>query len=58
MSKNSKNVATATKKEDSAFERAERIRYEKLAKAPVYSGKSYPDLNLNGTTHKEILVGF
>lgn len=39
----------------SAFDKAEKKRYQKLAKAPESSDKKYSDLNLNGTTMKEIL---
>ena len=56
MSNNTKE-ATASKKE-SAIEIAERIRYEKLRNAPKESGVNYSDLNLNGCTMKEILLGF
>ena len=45
----------APEKNLSAFEIAEQKRYQKLAASPVNTGKSYSDLNLDGTTHKEIL---
>ena len=55
----SKNFEEATaSKHETAFERAERIRYEKLRNSPKESEVKYSNLNLNGCTMKEILLGF
>ena len=52
---NNNGTAIAPEENLSAFEIAEKKRYEKLAASPVSTGKKYPSLNLDGTTHKEIL---
>ena len=48
----------STTSKETTFERLERTRYEKLRNSPKQSGKTYPDLNLDGCTQKEILSGF
>ena len=46
----------SSKKHHSAFEIAERKRYQKLKKSPsLKSDKIYPELDLDGTTISEIL---
>ena len=56
MAKKNKGTALVPEKQLSAFEIADKKRYEKLAAAsPVNTGKNYPDLNPDGTTQKEIL---
>lgn len=39
----------------STFEKAENIRFQNLANAPVLTGPEYGELNLDGCTVKEIL---